>query len=88
MNYFETSPGSLNEVHLLFCYSDKPADSVGVMWEYKWKDEEDAELHGPYDSSKMQEWVEEGYFPDGVLVRKVGSTQFYSSNRMDFDLYT
>jgi len=37
----------------------------------------------------MLEWTEEGFFDDGVLVRKVGATgQFYSSRRIDFDLYT
>ncbi|KAK3609780.1 hypothetical protein CHS0354_022640 [Potamilus streckersoni] len=59
-----------------------------VKWEYKWENNADAEVHGPYDSSQMFEWTEDGYFPDGVFVRKVGSDgQFYSSKRIDFDLY-
>ncbi|KAL3856392.1 hypothetical protein ACJMK2_011159 [Sinanodonta woodiana] len=59
-----------------------------VKWEYKWENIADAEIHGPYDSSQMFDWTEDGYFPDGVFVRKVGSDgQFYSSKRIDFDLY-
>lgn len=61
-----------------------------VSWEYKWDNEEGAELHGPFNSTQMSEWVDSGYFPDGVWVRKIaaGDLQFYSSKRIDFDLYT
>lgn len=60
-----------------------------VMWEFKWKNEEDAELHGPHSSQKMLEWQESGFFAAGVWCRKVGtSTEFASSKRIDFDLYT
>ena len=31
-----------------------------VMWEYKWQNEETAELHGPFTSTQMSEWVEQG----------------------------
>jgi len=58
-----------------------------VMWEFKWKSE-DTELHGPHPSQAMLDWQEEGYFSDGVLVRKVGSTDFLDSKRIDFELYT
>ncbi len=30
-----------------------------VMWEYKWNDSEEGELHGPFTSSQMLQWVEE-----------------------------
>lgn len=60
-----------------------------VMWEYKWEDKDDAEIHGPYSSSEMFKWSEDGYFKAGVFCRKAGTqNQFYSSRRIDFDLYT
>lgn len=65
------------------------ATSSEVMWEYKWKTE-DEEIHGPFTSAQMLQWSEEDYFPDGVYVRKTSNTDgpFYSSKRIDFDLYT
>lgn len=59
-----------------------------ITWEFKWK-EDDTEIHGPFNSQQMQLWVDEGYFKDGVLVRKTGSEdqKFYTSKRIDFDLY-
>ena len=60
-----------------------------VMWEYRWKNEEGAELHGPHTSQEMLDWVEDNYFPDGVFCRKVGTNgEFYTSKRIDFELYT
>ncbi|XP_025049732.1 BICD family-like cargo adapter 2 [Alligator sinensis] len=48
---------------------------------------------GPPDAwldSLDWEWVSEGYFADGVYCRKLDPPggQFYSSKRIDFDLYT
>lgn len=64
-------------------------NSDEVQWEYKWENTDQAEVHGPFPSSSMHEWVEEGKFPQGVFVRKVGSgSDFYTSKRIDFDLYT
>ena len=38
-----------------------PAPSLNeVMWEYKWNDSDDGKLHGPFNSSQMLQWVEEG----------------------------
>ncbi len=32
-----------------------------VMWEYKWSNKEEGEeLHGPFSSSQMMQWVNEG----------------------------
>lgn len=61
-----------------------------VMWEYKWDNKEDSELYGPFSSQQMQDWVDEGYFKDGVYCRKMdqGGSQFYNSRRLDFELYT
>lgn len=67
--------------------SSEPAEE---MWEYKWEDKSDAEIHGPFTSLQMLEWTEENYFPDGVFVRKTSSAPdgaFYSSRRIDFELY-
>ena len=58
-----------------------------VMWEYKWTDKDDEELHGPFNSSQMLAWSEDGFFKSGVLCRKVKQGgQFYNSSRIDFEL--
>lgn len=58
-----------------------------IQWQFKWT-MQDTELHGPYSTQQMQNWVDDGYFKDGVFVRKFGTDgQFNSSNRIDFDLY-
>ncbi|KAI4887705.1 hypothetical protein NFI96_025026 [Prochilodus magdalenae] len=64
--------------------------SDGVMWEYKWDNEESSELYGPFSSQQMQDWVDQGYFKDGVYCRRVDQegAQFYNSRRLDFELYT
>lgn len=60
----------------------------GLMWEFKWKSE-DENLHGPYSTSQMIKFSKEKYFKDGVLVRKCGEddSRFYTSSRIDFELY-
>ncbi|KAM9305067.1 CD2 antigen cytoplasmic tail-binding protein 2 [Gastrophryne carolinensis] len=60
-----------------------------VLWEYRWENKDGAELYGPFSSTQMQDWVDQGYFKDGVYCRRLSSTegQFYSSLRIDFDLY-
>ena len=63
-----------------------------LMWEYKWENVEYAETHGPFTSLEMLKWTDEGFFPDGVFVRKISSsdansTAYYNSKRIDFDLY-
>jgi hypothetical protein len=65
-------------------------DADAVMWEFKWEDAEEAPKYGPHTSAEMLKWVEDGYFPDGVWVRKTSQSDapFYSSKRIDFDLYT
>ena len=40
--------------------SPTSAVSNEVMWEYKWENKEEAELHGPFSSTQMSEWVENG----------------------------
>lgn len=62
-------------------------DSI-ITWEFKWK-MDDANIQGPYTTDQMYKWSQEGYFKDGVFVKKCGSDsqQFNSSNRIDFELY-
>ncbi|KAF3699839.1 CD2 antigen cytoplasmic tail-binding protein 2 [Channa argus] len=61
-----------------------------AMWEYKWDNEDNSEVYGPFTSRQMQEWVDEGYFSHGVYCRRVDQegSQFYNSRRLDFELYT
>ncbi|XP_040211759.1 CD2 antigen cytoplasmic tail-binding protein 2 [Rana temporaria] len=58
-----------------------------VLWEYRWENKDSAELYGPFTSTQMQEWVDQGYFSDGVYCRRITGGQFYNSHRIDFDLY-
>ncbi|XP_053194493.1 CD2 antigen cytoplasmic tail-binding protein 2 [Scomber japonicus] len=61
-----------------------------VMWEYRWENEDKSEIYGPFTSQQMQGWVDEGYFSSGVYCRRLDQegSQFYSSKRLDFELYT
>lgn len=59
-----------------------------LKWELKWTQDDNAEISGPHSTSQMNKWVKEGHFKTGVWVRKHGEdSQFYSSNRIDFELY-
>lgn len=59
-----------------------------TTWQYKWKNDDDAEEYGPFSSTQMLQWTNEGHFGDGVWVRKTDqSGDFYNSKRIDFDLY-
>ena len=70
----------------------EPASDSEVYWQYKWENTKDATIYGPYSSTHMMKWTDEGCFGDGVWVRKVGEDdeggQFYNSKRIDFELYT
>lgn len=59
-----------------------------MQWYFKWIDTADAPIFGPYNSQQMQKWTDEDYFKDGVFVRRNEAEQFYSSKRIDFELYT
>lgn len=39
-----------------------------VMWEYKWQNEQSVEVHGPFSSSQMSEWVENGWVKTLAIV--------------------
>ncbi|XP_075679527.1 CD2 antigen cytoplasmic tail-binding protein 2 homolog holn1 [Dermatophagoides pteronyssinus] len=79
-------------------FNDKKASTSKVMtsfdetktcWEYKWEDKDDAQTYGPYTTEEMLTWTNQGYFDQGVFVRRTDSTDagFYSSKRIDFELY-
>ncbi|XP_045502863.1 CD2 antigen cytoplasmic tail-binding protein 2 homolog isoform X1 [Colias croceus] len=64
------------------------SSSNEVKWEFKWSQDDNAEISGPHSTGQMNKWATEGYFKTGVWVRKNGEdSQFYSSNRIDFELY-
>jgi len=66
----------------------KPTMSTSeVTWEFKWSQNE-TEIQTPFTTEKMLKWSKENYFKTEVYVRKCGeNTNFYTSNRIDFDLY-
>lgn len=57
------------------------------MWEYKLTQDESDTIHGPFTTEQMSKKADNGDFKDNVFVRKVGDERFYSSARIDFDLY-
>ncbi len=59
-----------------------------VRWEFRWENEDGAEVHGPHTSQEMLDWQESGFFDKGVFVRKAGEEEFKDGKRIDFDLYT
>lgn len=61
-------------------------DEPQLMWEYKITQDDDTIL-GPFTTEQMAKKVDDGDFKSSVFVRKVGEDRFYSSARIDFDLY-
>lgn len=58
-----------------------------LMWEYK-LEENATEISGPHTTSQMLQWIKSGHFKSDVWVRKCGQDgQFYTSRRVDFELY-
>lgn len=67
--------------------TDLGVDDSKITWEFKWKIDDTA-CQGPYTTDQMYKWSLDGYFKDGVFVKKCGTdSQFNSSNRIDFELY-
>lgn len=76
----DVTQAAANVEHLVAANND-------IKWEFKWTID-DTEVHGPYSTEQMSKWADDGYFKDGVFVKKCDSeAQFHSSNRIDFDLY-
>lgn len=69
--------------------STSKLENEKVQWQYKWEDKDDAVVYGPYSSEDMLAWANQGFFENGVFVRKLDSTdsKFYNSKRIDFELY-
>ncbi|XP_065198853.1 CD2 antigen cytoplasmic tail-binding protein 2-like [Sycon ciliatum] len=69
-----------------------PSGCKEVCWHVKSASSGDSDsTYGPFSSTQMNDWAENGTFgSQGVLVRKAKDTtgEFYSSKRIDFDLYT
>lgn len=67
----------------------QPADDSepALMWEYRLTQNEDDAVLGPFTTEQMSKKADNGDFKENVFVRKVGDERFYSSARIDFDLY-
>jgi CD2 antigen cytoplasmic tail-binding protein 2 len=63
------------------------SDESDVMWEYKLTQDENEKVLGPFSTQEMQKKVDNGDFKTSVFVRKIGEERFYSSARIDFELY-
>jgi hypothetical protein len=59
----------------------------GMMWEYKWK-EDSKEIHGPYTTTIMKQWKQQGYFVGQyrALVRKWKAAPKNSEKAKDTDV--
>lgn len=76
--------GNVNEID----NSENEHKEEEIMWELKWSQDENAEIHGPHTSEQMHAWAKEGYFKSGAWVRRRGqNNQFYNAARVDFELY-
>ncbi|RHZ71237.1 hypothetical protein Glove_261g80 [Diversispora epigaea] len=68
--------------------SDENQDNNKIQWEYKWTDDSGGdvnEIYGPFSGDDMKAWKDQGYFVNGVMVRKVGSgNEFVSVTEIDF----
>ncbi|XP_064460389.1 CD2 antigen cytoplasmic tail-binding protein 2 homolog isoform X2 [Ornithodoros turicata] len=89
---FDMFADDVDETKVVEETKKKDEDTKGneeVLWEFKWENTDDAPIYGKHTSSEMLQWVRDGYFESGVWVRKAHETDapFYSSRRIDFDLY-
>ncbi|CAB4484931.1 hypothetical protein RhiirA5_481446 [Rhizophagus irregularis] len=59
-----------------------------LYWEYKWTDSSGAnsnEIHGPFSGEDMKAWNDQGFFAQGILLRRANTEdEFVSSNGIDF----
>jgi len=70
--------------------TDEPSFSskqpLTQQWEYKWVDNGvDIEVYGPFSGENMEAWNDQGFFTQGILVRKAGTDdEFVSSSNINF----
>ncbi|KAL1242075.1 CD2 antigen cytoplasmic tail-binding protein [Trichinella spiralis] len=78
-----------NEIAAKRARKSESEDDTGVQWEFKWTDDESAPVYGPHSTQQMLNWTKDGYFKNGVMVRRYDepNARFYSSKRIDFELY-
>ncbi|CAG8438774.1 16933_t:CDS:2 [Funneliformis mosseae] len=73
-------------------FSSSIATTQQLYWEYKWTDTSDAnsnDIYGPFSGEDMKAWNDQGFFAQGVLVRKAGTEdEFTSSTGIDFTSFT
>lgn len=82
-----TKPSEASDIGVEQKEATAATNANQIQWQFKWK-KDDNDSHGPFSTEQMQQWVDDGYFKDGVFVKKIGTDQqFYSSNRVDFELY-
>ncbi|XP_076275963.1 CD2 antigen cytoplasmic tail-binding protein 2 homolog holn1 [Rhynchophorus ferrugineus] len=80
-------PSTSNSSQTVNLNSSDKIENTELQWEFKWSVNED-QIQGPYNTAQMIKWQRDNYFKPGVMVRKCGeSTNFYSLNRIDFELY-
>ena len=78
IDFFQLN-GELGESTVFYCSSITyfwslrfhNQSSFQVQWEFRWENEDGAEVHGPHKTEEMIEWQESGFFDKGVFVRKV-----------------
>lgn len=66
---------------------DANGQNDDIMWEFKWEQNSD-KTEGPFTSRQMHEWATDGYFGEGVYIRRYGKQGgFYSTRRVDFEIF-
>ncbi|KAI1302860.1 hypothetical protein EDD11_005464 [Mortierella claussenii] len=65
-------------------FSSNPAS-----WEYKWVNPPEGqstdEVFGPFSGPDMKSWNDQGFFSQGILVRKVGDSTFAPGSSVSFE---
>ncbi|KAF9922161.1 hypothetical protein FBU30_007764 [Linnemannia zychae] len=60
--------------------TDPVQETSSVQWEYKWANPQEGqnkdEVFGPFSGADMKSWNEQGFFNNGILVRKFGDSTF------------
>lgn len=84
---FTLEPSTSNSSQSFNLDTSDKVENTELKWEFKWSTNDD-KIEGPYNTAQMIKWQKDNYFKPGVMVRKYGeSTNFYSLNRIDFELY-